>query len=44
MKQFEVWIADLNPRIGTEPGKTRPVLVIQTDWNFFFSNPSKASI
>ncbi len=31
IKQFEVWIADLNPQIGTEPGKTRPVLVIQTD-------------
>jgi len=31
IKQFEVWIADLNPQIGTEPGKTRPVVVIQTD-------------
>ncbi|WP_158855982.1 type II toxin-antitoxin system PemK/MazF family toxin [Lunatibacter salilacus] len=31
MKQFEVWIADLNPQIGTEPGKTRPVLTIQTN-------------
>ncbi len=30
-KQFEVWIADLNPQIGTEPGKTRPVLIIQTN-------------
>jgi mRNA interferase MazF len=30
-KQFEIWIADLNPRIGMEPGKTRPVLVLQTD-------------
>ena len=30
-KQFEIWIADLNPQIGTEPGKTRPVLVIQTN-------------
>jgi mRNA interferase MazF len=25
------YLADLNPRRGTEPGKTRPVLVIQTD-------------
>ena len=24
-------LADLNPRVGTEPGKVRPVLVIQTD-------------
>lgn len=31
IKQFEIWIADLNPQIGTEPGKTRPVLVVQTD-------------
>ena len=31
IKQFEVWVADLNPKIGTESGKTRPVLVIQTD-------------
>jgi mRNA interferase MazF len=31
IKQFEIWLADLNPQIGTEPGKTRPVLVIQTN-------------
>ncbi len=31
IKQFEIWVADLNPKIGTEPGKTRPVLVIQTN-------------
>ncbi len=31
IKQFEIWIADLNPRIGTEAGKTRPVLIIQTN-------------
>lgn len=31
IKQFEIWIADLNPQIGTGPGKTRPVLVIQTN-------------
>jgi mRNA interferase MazF len=30
-KQFEIWIADLNPQIGTEPGKVRPVLILQTD-------------
>ena len=30
-KQFEIWLADLNPGIGTEAGKTRPVLIIQTD-------------
>ncbi len=31
IKQFDIWIADLNPTHGTEPGKTRPVVVIQTD-------------
>ncbi|MBL7112392.1 MAG: type II toxin-antitoxin system PemK/MazF family toxin [Bacteroidales bacterium] len=31
VKQFEIWIADLNPTIGTEPGKVRPVIVVQTD-------------
>jgi len=30
-KQYEIWIAELNPTIGTEPGKIRPVIVIQTD-------------
>ncbi|MCD6270077.1 MAG: type II toxin-antitoxin system PemK/MazF family toxin [Deltaproteobacteria bacterium] len=31
VKQFEIWLADLNPQIGTEPGKTRPVLIVQTN-------------
>ena len=31
VKQFEIWIADLNPTIGTEPGKVRPVIIVQTD-------------
>ncbi len=31
IKQFDIWLADLNPRIGTESGKTRPVVVIQTN-------------
>ena len=26
-----VYVADLNPRFGTELGKTRPVVVVQTD-------------
>jgi mRNA interferase MazF len=30
-KQFEIWIADLNPTMGTEPGKVRPVIIVQTD-------------
>jgi mRNA interferase MazF len=31
INQFDIWLADLNPQIGTESGKTRPVLIIQTD-------------
>lgn len=31
VKQYEIWLADLSPKLGTEPGKTRPVLIIQTD-------------
>lgn len=31
INQFDIWLADLNPAIGTEPGKTRPVVIIQTD-------------
>jgi len=31
VKRFEIWLADLNPQKGTEPGKTRPVLVVQTN-------------
>ena len=30
-KQFEIWSADLNPTTGTEPGKVRPVIIVQTD-------------
>jgi mRNA interferase MazF len=30
-KQFDIWLADLNPTLGTEPGKVRPVVIIQTD-------------
>jgi len=26
-----LYVADLNPRFGTEPGKVRPVVVIQTN-------------
>ncbi len=31
IKQYDVWVADLNPQIGTEPGKTRPVVIVQTN-------------
>ncbi|HEY9124303.1 MAG TPA: type II toxin-antitoxin system PemK/MazF family toxin [Bacteroidales bacterium] len=31
IKQYDIWIADLEPQRGTETGKVRPVLVIQTN-------------
>jgi len=31
IKQYEIWVADLNHQIGTEAGKTRPVLILQTN-------------
>ena len=40
VKQYEIWIADLSPQIGTEPGKTRPVLVLQTNLLNKTSHPS----
>ena len=36
----EVWTADLNPRRGTEPGKTRPVLVVQAQALLDAGHPS----
>ncbi len=30
-RKFNVYTADLNPRFGTEPGKVRPVVVVQTN-------------
>jgi len=35
-----VWLADLNPRRGTEPGKTRPVLIIQSQALLDAGHPS----
>lgn len=31
VKQYDIWLANLNPSKGTEPGKIRPVVVVQTD-------------
>lgn len=30
-RKFHVYTADLNPRYGSEPGKVRPVVVVQTN-------------
>ena len=35
-----IYLADLNPRSGTETGKIRPVVVIQTDYLNEISHPS----
>jgi mRNA interferase MazF len=31
IRKFNLYLADLSPRFGTEPGKTRPVVVLQTN-------------
>ena len=31
IQQYDIWLANLNAGKGTEPGKTRPVAVVQTD-------------
>ncbi len=31
IKRWEIWLADLDPSFGTEAGKKRPVLIIQSD-------------
>ena len=36
----EIWLADLNPRRGTEPGKTRPVLIVQAQALLDAGHPS----
>jgi len=36
----EIWLADLNPPHGTEPGKTRPVLIIQSQALLGADHPS----
>jgi len=39
-KRGEIWLADLNPRRGTEPGKTRPVVVVQAQALLDAEHPS----
>lgn len=31
MNRFDIWLANINPGKGTEPGKVRPVVIVQTD-------------
>ena len=40
LRRGQVWLADLNPSRGTEPGKTRPVLIVQSQALLDASHPS----
>ena len=40
LKKGEIWLANLNPSKGTEPGKTRPVLILQDQALLSISHPS----
>ena len=39
-RRGEIWLADLDPPRGTEPGKTRPVLIIQSQTLLDVQHPS----
>ncbi len=36
----EIWLANLDPQFGTEPGKTRPVLLVQSQALIDAGHPS----
>jgi mRNA interferase MazF len=40
IKKGDIWLANLNPTRGTEPGKTRPVLIIQDQTLLDIQHPS----
>ncbi|MEI7493266.1 MAG: type II toxin-antitoxin system PemK/MazF family toxin [Alphaproteobacteria bacterium] len=40
----EIWLADLNPQSGTEPGKLRPVLIVQNQVLLDIFHPSTVII
>ncbi len=40
LNRGEVWLADLNPKRGTEPGKIRPVLIVQAQALLDVQHPS----
>src|SRR5690349_13877219 len=40
LNRGEIWLADLNPPHGTERGKTRPVLIVQTQALLDAGHPS----
>lgn len=40
IKHGQIWLANLNPQRGTEPGKSRPVLVLQHQTLLEIEHPS----
>jgi mRNA interferase MazF len=40
IKQFDIWLANLNPAGGTVPGKIRPVVIMQTNHLNRVNHPS----
>jgi mRNA interferase MazF len=40
LRRGEIWLANLNPGKGTEPGKTRPVLIFQDQALLDVEHPS----
>lgn len=32
LARFDIWIADIKPSKGVEPGKVRPVVIVQNDY------------
>jgi mRNA interferase MazF len=40
LRRGEIWLTNLNPRRGTEPGKTRPVLIVQAQTLIDAGHPS----
>jgi len=40
LNRGEIWLADLDPQRGAEPGKTRPVLIVQAQALLDAGHPS----
>ena len=40
IEHVAIWLANLNPGRGTEPGKTRPVLIVQSQTLLNVGHPS----
>lgn len=40
IERGQIWLANLDPRRGTEPGKTRPVLIVQAQALLDAGHPS----